>query len=34
VPARVVRIVQKPDARGVALHFASATGSLTYARPF
>ena len=34
VPARVVRIVHKPDARGVALHFASATGSLAYARPF
>ena len=34
VPARVVRIVEKKEARGVALHFASATGSLTYARPF
>jgi len=34
VPARVVRVVQKPAARGVALHFSSATGSLTYARPF
>ena len=34
VPARVVRIVEKKEARGVALHFSSATSSLTYARPF
>jgi hypothetical protein len=34
VPARVVRIVEKRDSRGVALHFSSASGSLSYARPF
>jgi Tfp pilus assembly protein PilZ len=34
VAARVVRMVERGDVRGVALHFASAASGVSYARPF
>jgi hypothetical protein len=34
VPARVVRVVERTNLRGVALHFGSATSGITYARSF